>query len=70
MKTLLFAATPDLSGILISFLVLLVLIAVIAGLIYAIESWVIKQPLPAPVRLVIGLILIILAIIWSLKIFG
>ena len=54
---LLLAANPPLKEILIGFLVVIVVIAVIAGLIYAIESWIIKGPIPGPIKLVIGLIL-------------
>ena len=64
------AATPDLGQLLISFLVLVAVIIVIGGLIWAIETYVMKQPLPGPVRLVIGIILIILAIIWGVRLFG
>lgn len=70
MNLILLAATPDLSNILISFLVLIVVIAVIGGLIWAIETWIIKAPIPTPVKLVIGLVLIILVVIWGIKIFG
>ncbi len=52
--------------LLITFLILLVVIIVIGGLIYAIETWIMKAPLPQGVRLVIGLILIILVIIWAI----
>jgi hypothetical protein len=47
-----------------------VVIAVIGGLIWAIETWIIKSPLPAPVKLVIGLVLILLVVIWGIKLFG
>jgi uncharacterized protein YacL len=57
-------------GILIAFLVMIVVLAVIAGLIWAIETWIIKAPLPAMIRLVIGLILILLVVIWALQQFG
>lgn len=67
---LLLAATPELSSILISFLVLIVVIAVIGGLIWAIETYVMKQALPGPIKLIIGLVLIILVIIWGIKLFG
>lgn len=59
-----------LKGLLISFLVILVILAIVGGLIYAIESWIIKSPLPTPVRLVIGLICIILVIIWAIGAIG
>jgi hypothetical protein len=66
----LIAATPPLQEILIGFLVVLVVIAVIAGLIYAIEEWIIKSPLPQMVKVVIGLVLIVLVIVWALKAFN
>lgn len=63
---LLAVATAGLPHLLITFLILLVVIIVIGGLIYAIETWIMKAPLPQGVRLVIGLILIILVIIWAI----
>lgn len=60
-------ATGGLVHLLIVFLVALIAIAVIAGLIYAIETWVIKSPLPNMVRLVIGLILIVIVVILVLQ---
>jgi hypothetical protein len=59
-----------LSGLLIGFLVIIVVIAIIAGLIYAVETWIIGGPLPTPVKLVIGLVLIVLVIIWAIQHFG
>lgn len=67
---LMIAATPPLTEILIGFLVLIVVIAVIGGLIYAIETWIIGGSIPTPVKLVIGLVLIILVVIWAIKQFG
>jgi len=64
------AATPPLQEILIGFLVLIVVIAVIAGLIYAVETWIMGSPIPQPVKLVIGLVIIVLVIIWAIKQFG
>jgi hypothetical protein len=64
------AATPPLTEILIGFLVLIVVIAVIGGLIYAIETWIIGGAIPTPVKLVIGLVLIILVVIWAIKQFA
>ena len=55
---------------LIMFLVALVAILVLAGLIWAIENWIIGAPLPNPVRLVLGLILIIILIILFLNAVG
>jgi hypothetical protein len=61
---------PPLTEILIGFLVILLLLAVVAGLIYAIEEWIMKAPIPGPIKLVIGLALIVLVIIWAIKAFG
>jgi hypothetical protein len=70
MQALLAAASLDLKSILISFLVLIVIIAVIGGLIWAIETYIMKQALPNPIKLIIGLVLIILVIIWGINMFG
>jgi uncharacterized protein YacL len=67
MSILIAAAAPNLIQLIIGFLVIVIVIAVIAGLIYAIETWIIKAPLPGMIRLVIGLILILLVIIWGLQ---
>lgn len=64
------AAVPPIKSLLIGFLVIVIILAVIGGLIYCIEQWIIKGPLPTPVRLVIGLILIVLVIIWGIEAFG
>lgn len=63
-------AAPGLVHMLIMFLIALVAILVLAGLIWAIEQWIIGGPLPNPVRLVIGLILIIILIIMFLNAVG
>ncbi len=70
MNLLMLAATPPLQEILIGFLVILVVIAVIAGLIYAIENWIMGGPMPAMIKMVIGLVLIVLVILWALKTFN
>lgn len=57
-----------LQGLLISFLILIIVLAIIGGLIWAIQNWI--SPLPQPVLLVIALILVILVIIWGIKQFG
>lgn len=64
------AGAGNLQEILIAFLVLIVVIAIIGGLIYMIETWIMKQPLPGVVKMVIGLVLIVLVIIWGIKMFG
>jgi hypothetical protein len=70
MNILMIAATPPLTELLIGFLILIVVIAIIGGLIWAIETWIMKQALPLPVKLIIGLVLIVLVIIWGIKMFG
>lgn len=64
------AATPSLSELLIGFLVLVVVLLIIAGLIWVIETYIMKQQIPGPVKLVIGIVLIILVIIWGLRQFN
>lgn len=62
------AAGHGLAGLLISFLILVVVLAIIAGLIYCIETWI--HPLPPPVKLVIAIILVLLVIIWGIQTFA
>lgn len=66
---LILTAAPSLTHLLIGFLILIVGIAIIAGLIYVIEQWVMRQPIPQPIKLVIGLVLIVLVIIWGIQAF-
>jgi hypothetical protein len=49
---------------------LVIVLAIIGGLIWCIEQWINKAPLPAPVRLVIALVLVVLVIIWGIRVFG
>ena len=56
--------------LLILFLGALIAILVLAGLIWSVEQWIIGAALPQPVRLVIGLILIIILIILFLQAVG
>jgi hypothetical protein len=69
MNTLALAAVSlggeSLSNLLISFLVLVVVLAIIGGLIWCIQNWI--SPLPQPVLLVIAIILVILVIIWGIQ---
>jgi hypothetical protein len=65
-----FALPGGIEGLLIGFLLVVIAIAIIAGLIYAVETWIIKAPLPAMIRMVIGLIVIVLVIIWVLHAIG
>jgi hypothetical protein len=57
--------SPNLVHLLIGFLVLLVVLAIIAGLVWAVENWI--HPIPPPVKLVLAIILIILVIIWAMQ---
>jgi preprotein translocase subunit SecE len=59
---------PSILHLLISFLILLVVLAVIAGLVWAIENWI--SPLPPPVKMVLAIILVLLVIIWAIQQFG
>jgi uncharacterized membrane protein YoaK (UPF0700 family) len=54
-----------LTGLLISFLILVVVLAIIGGLIWCIQNWI--SPLPPPVLLVVAIILVILVIIWGIN---
>ena len=54
-----------LTGLLISFLILVVVLAIIGGLIWCIQNWI--SPLPPPVLMVIAIILVILVIIWGIQ---
>jgi hypothetical protein len=62
------AMPGGLSGLLMSFLILVVVLAIIGGLIWCIQNWI--SPLPPPVLLVIAIILVILVIIWGIRAFG
>ncbi len=58
-----------LKGLLIGLIIAVVVIFVVAGLIYLIETYINKGPLPTPVRLVIALVMVILVIIWAIGFF-
>jgi hypothetical protein len=58
----------DLTALLISFLILVVVLAIIGGLIWCIQTWI--SPLPPPVLMIIAIILVILVIIWGIREFG
>jgi hypothetical protein len=60
-------APAGLHGILVTFLILVIVLAIIGGLVWCIEKWI--HPLPPPVKLVLAIILVILVIIWALNIF-
>jgi hypothetical protein len=57
-----------LTHLLISFLVLIIVLAIIAGLMWCIENWV--HPIPPMVKLIMAIILLILVIIWAVQQFG
>ena len=65
---MLLVATPQLHGLLIGFLILVIVLAVIGWLGWCIENWI--SPLPPPVKLVLAIILVILVIIWALNLIG
>lgn len=60
----------NLGALLIGFLVLIIVICIIGGLIWAIETYIIKAPIPMPIKLIIGLVLIVLVVIWGIKMMG
>jgi hypothetical protein len=60
--------TPQIRGLLIGFLVLVIILAVIAGLLWCIENWI--NPVPPMVKLVLAIVLVILIILWALEQFG
>lgn len=55
---------------LLVFLVGLIAIIILSGLIFAIEQYIIKGPLPNMLRLAIGLILIVIIVIYVLNNMG
>ena len=63
-----FGSSGGLTGLLINFLILVVVLAIIGGLIWCIQNWI--SPLPPPVLMIIAIILVILVIIWGIKMFG
>lgn len=69
MNTLLLAvaAPANLHGILVTFLILVIVLAIIGGLVWCIEKWI--YPLPGPVKLVLAIVLVILVILWALNVF-
>jgi hypothetical protein len=61
-------AAIALQHLLITFLILVIVLAIIGGLIWCIENWV--SPLPPPVKLVLAIILVILVILWAVQQFA
>jgi hypothetical protein len=64
------AMPHGLVGLLIGFLVIVIAIAILAGLIYMVETYILKQALPTVVRLIIGLIVLVVIIIWVINAIG
>jgi len=62
--------TGGLGGLLIVFLVALVALVILGGLIWAVETYIIKGSLPNPVRLVIGLVIIVILVIYVINHMG
>lgn len=63
---LLAASSQSLPQILVSFLVLLVVLAVVGGLIWAIETWILRGSIPQPIKVVIAIVMVLLVVIWAL----
>lgn len=59
------AAAAPLLHLLVNFLILVIVLAIIAGLLYCIENWI--HPIPPPVKLVLAIIILILVIIWAIQ---
>jgi hypothetical protein len=57
-----------LTGILISFLYIIIILAIIWGLLWCIENWI--SPIPPPVKLVLAIILLALIVIWAINALG
>lgn len=60
-------SSGGLKGLLISFIIAVIVLAIVAGLIWVIETYINKGPLPSPVRLIIALILVICVILWAIS---
>jgi ABC-type transport system involved in cytochrome c biogenesis permease subunit len=64
----LLAATLPLQQLIVGFLVIIVVLAIIYGVIWAIESWI--HPIPPPVKLILAIVLVCLVVIWAMRIMG
>lgn len=62
------AVTPQLHGLLIGFLIIVIVIAVIAGLLWCVEQWI--SPVPAMVKLVLAIVILVLIVLWALGAVG
>jgi len=58
-------AAPQVVHLLIGFLVLIIVLAIIWGLLYCIETWI--HPIPPPVKLVLAIIILLLVVIWAVS---
>lgn len=68
MNTLVFlAAVPAIRELLVSFLVGILVIAIIGGLIWAIDHYV--HPIPPPIKMVLSIVLVICVLIWAVTTF-
>ena len=61
-------AATELRPLLIGFLVIVAIIAIVAGLLWCIENWI--NPLPPMVKLVLAIIMLIGVVIWALGAMG
>lgn len=62
------AGSMDVKQLLIGFLILVLVLVCIGGLYALIEKF--FGPFPAPIRLVVGLVLLILLLIWGINYFA
>jgi hypothetical protein len=61
------AAGGGVKGILVMFLICIVVLAVVAGLIWAIETFI--HALPDMLKLVIAIVLVVCVLIWAVSVF-
>ena len=66
--TILAAAAPQLHGILIGFLVIIIVLACLIGLLWVIEKYI--SPIPGIVKLILAIIILILCVIWAAGVMG
>lgn len=68
MSTLaLIAVIPPLKGLIFGFIILVLVIAFIAGLIWCIDQWI--HPIPPPAKLIIALVMVALILLWAVETF-
>ncbi len=56
--------TGSLKGLLISFLIAVIILAIIAGLIWCIERWI--APIPSPGKTIIAVVLVLCVLFWAI----